>query len=112
MRLQRAKSASTSATPAMARSSLRSWPAQNPRPSAASTTTRMPGSAATRSSVACSLVDERARQRVELAGTIERQGRNAVRRLEEQQAASAVAVVPMSWRSPCVRWLKTSRRAG
>src|SRR5262245_8748072 len=53
MRLQRAKSDSTSATPAMARISLRSWPEQNPRPRAASTTTRMPGSAATRSSIAC-----------------------------------------------------------
>src|SRR4030095_9209445 len=53
MRLQRAKSASTSAASAMARISLRSWPEQNPRPFAASTTAPMPRSATTRSSVPC-----------------------------------------------------------
>ena len=54
MRLQRANSASTSGTLPIARISLRSCPAQNPRPLAASTTTRTVGSAARRSKVDCS----------------------------------------------------------
>src|SRR5580765_2657393 len=54
MRLQRAKSDSTSRTSPMERISLRSCPAQNPRPLAASTTTLTVGSAARRSNVVCS----------------------------------------------------------
>src|SRR6266536_1400666 len=54
MRLHRAKSDSTSDTLPMARISLRSCPAQNPRPFAASTTTLTVGSAARRSKVDCS----------------------------------------------------------
>src|SRR6185503_8536107 len=54
MRLQRANSASTSGTLPIARISLRSCPAQNPRPLAASTTTRIVESAARRSKVDCS----------------------------------------------------------
>src|SRR5262245_45149766 len=53
IRLQRANSDSTSATSPVARISLRSWPEQNPRPRAASTTTRILESAAIRSSVDC-----------------------------------------------------------
>src|SRR6185436_10775876 len=54
IRLQRATSDSTSVTPAMPRISLRSWPAQKPRPLAASTTTRTRGSSAMRSNADCS----------------------------------------------------------
>src|SRR4030095_1613347 len=54
MRLQRANSDSTSGTLSMARTSLRSCPAQKPRPLAASTTTRTAGSAARRSKADCS----------------------------------------------------------
>src|SRR5262245_32459109 len=53
IRLQRANNASTSAMSRIARISLRSCPAQNPRPRAATTTTRTSGFAAMLSSVAC-----------------------------------------------------------
>jgi hypothetical protein len=53
------------------------------------------------------LVDERTRERVELAGTIERQRGDAVRRFDEQQALGLGPWCSLSWQCPSVQCLRT-----